>query len=69
MPFVSCWKASADRPRSCSARLGIGYTRASRLMDLMTEAGIVGAFKGSKAREVFMSLEDWDESQKALGEG
>ena len=50
-------------------RLGIGYTRASRLMDLMTEAGIVGAFKGSKAREVFMSLEDWDESQKALGEG
>ena len=42
-------------------RLGIGYTRASRLMDFMTEAGMVGAFKGSKAREVFLTLEEWEE--------
>ena len=45
--------------------LGIGYTRASRLIDLMTEAGIVGAHKGSKAREILMTLEDWDEAQGA----
>ncbi|NRA74853.1 MAG: DNA translocase FtsK, partial [Planctomycetes bacterium] len=44
-------------------RLGIGYTRASRLMDAMTEQGIVGAFKGSKAREVKLTLEEWEEMQ------
>lgn len=41
--------------------LGIGYTRASRLIDIMTQEGIVGEYKGSKAREVMMSLEDWEE--------
>jgi S-DNA-T family DNA segregation ATPase FtsK/SpoIIIE len=41
--------------------LGVGYTRASRLVDMMTEAGILGDHKGSKAREVMMSLEDWEE--------
>jgi S-DNA-T family DNA segregation ATPase FtsK/SpoIIIE len=40
--------------------LGIGYTRASRLIDLMTAEGIVGDHKGSKAREILMTLEDWD---------
>src|SRR5439155_21610831 len=43
--------------------LGIGYTRASRLLDLMCTEGIVGEFKGSKAREVLMSLEDWERMQ------
>jgi len=33
-------------------KLGIGYTRAARLVDFMAKDGIVGAFKGSKAREV-----------------
>ncbi len=41
--------------------LGIGYTRASRLIDLMTAEGIVGEYKGSKAREVLLSLDDWEE--------
>ena len=48
--------------------LGIGYTRASRLIDIMTAEGIVGEHKGSKAREVLMSLEDWDENQRAVQE-
>ncbi|MEC8495544.1 MAG: DNA translocase FtsK, partial [Planctomycetota bacterium] len=39
--------------------LGIGYTRASRLIDQMTDAGILGPHKGSKSREIFMTLEDW----------
>ncbi|HCW44268.1 MAG TPA: hypothetical protein DGU45_03025 [Planctomycetes bacterium] len=42
-------------------RLGIGYTRASRIMDVMSEFGIVSNFKGSKAREVRISLEEWEE--------
>jgi DNA segregation ATPase FtsK/SpoIIIE, S-DNA-T family len=41
-------------------RLEIGYSRASRLIDIMTERGILGPFKGSKAREILLTLEDWD---------
>jgi S-DNA-T family DNA segregation ATPase FtsK/SpoIIIE len=44
--------------------LGIGYTRASRLLDQMGEAGLVGAYKGSKAREVLVSLEDWEATEE-----
>ncbi|MDA7650727.1 DNA translocase FtsK 4TM domain-containing protein [bacterium] len=46
--------------------LGIGYTRASRLIDQMSDAGILGPHKGSKAREIFMTLEDWEENQANL---
>ena len=40
--------------------LGIGYTRGTRLLEMMEEEGIVGPHKGSKAREVSLTLEDWD---------
>jgi S-DNA-T family DNA segregation ATPase FtsK/SpoIIIE len=49
--------------------LGIGYTRASRLLDMMGEAGIVSDHKGSKAREVLMTLEDWEEAHGAAAGG
>lgn len=50
--------------------LGVGYTRASRLLDLMTQEGIVGDHKGSKAREILMTLEDWEEMHGApMGAG
>ncbi len=50
--------------------LSVGYTRASRLIDLMTEHGILGDHRGSKSREILLSLEDWEEmhGQKA-GQG
>ena len=35
-------------------RLKIGYSRAARLIDEMEQAGIVGPFTGSKAREVLV---------------
>ncbi|MBI1825325.1 MAG: DNA translocase FtsK [Planctomycetes bacterium] len=41
-------------------RLTIGYSRASRLIDQMASAGIVGEYKGSQAREVLMTLDDWN---------
>lgn len=44
-------------------RLMIGYSRASRLIDLMAEANIVGQYKGSQAREVNMTLEEWEAAQ------
>jgi len=48
-------------------RLAIGYTRASRLIDLMGIAGIIGEHKGSVAREVAITLEEW-EAMKAFNE-
>ncbi|OHC04054.1 MAG: hypothetical protein A3H23_09070 [Planctomycetes bacterium RIFCSPLOWO2_12_FULL_40_19] len=45
-------------------RLEIGYSRAARLIDLMTEDGIVGEYKGSQAREVFVDLEVWEAQKK-----
>ena len=40
--------------------LGIGYGRAARLIDFMAEDGIVGQYNGSQAREVLITLEDWE---------
>lgn len=40
-------------------RLAIGYTRASRLIDLMGIAGIISEHKGSVARDVLITPEDW----------
>ncbi|NOT00160.1 MAG: DNA translocase FtsK, partial [Phycisphaerales bacterium] len=40
-------------------RLMVGYSRAARLIDQMAECGIVGDYKGSQAREVIMTLEQW----------
>jgi len=42
--------------------LGIGYTRASRLIDQMTDNGILGDHQGSKSREILLTLEDWEEN-------
>ena len=40
--------------------LGIGYGRAARLIDYMAEDGIVGEYNGSQAREVLITLEEWE---------
>jgi S-DNA-T family DNA segregation ATPase FtsK/SpoIIIE len=53
---------------SCSLlqrALGIGYGRAARLIDYMAEDGIVGQYAGSQAREVIISLADWEAMQAA----
>jgi len=41
-------------------RLAIGYSRSSRLVEQMFRAGILGDHKGSVAREVLISPEDWE---------
>jgi S-DNA-T family DNA segregation ATPase FtsK/SpoIIIE len=45
-------------------RLEIGYSRAARLIDLMAEDGVVGEYKGSQAREVFVTLDEWEAQKK-----
>ncbi|MDH3583413.1 MAG: DNA translocase FtsK, partial [Phycisphaerae bacterium] len=50
-------------------RLSVGYSRASRLVEEMSDAGIIGAYKGSQAREVNLTLEEWDAMQaEGLGD-
>lgn len=39
-------------------KFAIGYNRAGRLMDLLEMAGIIGAFEGSRAREVLIKNEE-----------
>ncbi len=41
-------------------RLAIGYTRASRLIDLMGIAGIISDHKGSVARDVLVGADEWE---------
>jgi len=43
--------------------LGIGYGRAARLIDFMAEDGIVGEYNGSQAREILITLSDWERMQ------
>jgi len=40
-------------------RLGIGYPRASRMMDFMEEDGVVSKANGSKPRNVLVTSNDW----------
>ena len=46
-------------------RLTIGYSRASRLIEAMAAAGIVGTYKGSQAREAQITLEEWEAMKAA----
>ena len=42
-------------------KLKLGYARAARIMDQMERAGIVGAYEGSKPRQVKITPEQWIE--------
>ncbi|MGL4420076.1 MAG: DNA translocase FtsK, partial [Gemmataceae bacterium] len=46
--------------------LGVGYGRASRLIDYMAEDGIVGGFNGSNARDVLITPEEWELRKSAV---
>jgi S-DNA-T family DNA segregation ATPase FtsK/SpoIIIE len=41
-------------------RLSIGYARASRIIEMMAASGVLGEYKGSQAREVLMTLEEYE---------
>jgi S-DNA-T family DNA segregation ATPase FtsK/SpoIIIE len=49
-------------------KLKLGYNRAGRIVDQLEGMGIIGAFQGSKAREVlFSDIESLDEFMRAKG--
>ncbi len=41
-------------------KLGIGYGRAARVIDQLAEAGVLGPFKEGKAREILLTMEDYE---------
>jgi S-DNA-T family DNA segregation ATPase FtsK/SpoIIIE len=47
-------------------RLSVGYARASRIIEMMAAAGILGEYKGSQAREITMTLEEYERIRERM---
>ncbi len=47
-------------------RLSIGYARASRIIEMMAGAGILGEYKGSQAREVLMTTKEYERLREQM---
>ena len=48
-------------------KFNVGYSRAGRIVDQLAEHHVVGAYQGSKSREVLMNLPDVDDLLDRLG--
>ena len=47
-------------------RLNIGYARASRIIEMMAASGVLGEYKGSQAREVMVTLEQYEDMRDQM---
>ncbi|MCK4752359.1 MAG: DNA translocase FtsK, partial [Planctomycetes bacterium] len=47
-------------------RLSVGYARASRMIEMMAASGILGEYKGSQAREVMITLKEYEKMRKQI---
>jgi DNA segregation ATPase FtsK/SpoIIIE, S-DNA-T family len=47
-------------------KLSIGYARSSRIIEMMAQAGILGEYKGSQAREVVVTLDEYEQMRKNM---
>jgi len=55
--IVKAGKASTSM---LQRRLSIGYGRAAKILDMLEEAGVIGASNGAKPREVLISAEEYE---------
>lgn len=60
---VGCGQASVSL---IQRRFKVGYARAGRIIDQMSERGIISGFEGSKPRRVLISKEQWDEMKMGM---
>ncbi len=49
-------------------RLSVGYARASRMIETMAAMGVLGEYKGSQAREVMITLDDYEKMRQQQDE-
>ncbi len=49
-------------------RLSVGYARASRMIEMMAAMGVLGEYKGSQAREVVMTAEEYERIRDQMQE-
>jgi len=61
--IINTGKASASY---LQRRLGLGYARAARILDILQDQGVVGPGDGAKGREVLITKEQYD---KLLNQG
>ena len=47
-------------------RLSVGYARASRMIEMMAASGILGEYKGSQAREVMVTVEEYEKMRDQM---
>jgi len=62
--FVDAGKFIIDKDKASIGMLQrvfkIGFNRAARIMDQLSEAGVVGPEEGTKPRKILMSMEDFE---------
>ncbi len=47
-------------------KLSIGYARASRIIEAMAASGILGEYKGSQAREVLITIDEYERLKRQM---
>ncbi|MDZ7814868.1 MAG: DNA translocase FtsK [Planctomycetota bacterium] len=47
-------------------KLTVGYGRASRLIDQMEQIGVLGEYRGSKPREILITLDEWKKRKEEM---
>lgn len=70
--FIQSGEAIIENQRGSVSLLqrkfGIGYGRASRIIDQLASVGLLGPFRDGKAREILLSIEEFH-SKFGLGDG
>ncbi len=63
--FVNCGRFIIENEKASIGNLQrafrIGFNRAARIMDQLAQVGVVGPEEGTKARQILMSMEEFDE--------